>query len=173
MSSSDFSSLPYRSCVGVMLFNPRFEVWVGQRAPGSGISQDLLAYWQMPQGGIDEGETPREAALRELFEETSITSVEVLSETVGWHFYDLPEALMGKVWKGRFRGQKQKWFAMSFLGEDEEINIVSPPGHDGAEFRTWKWSPFTDLVEGTVPFKRGVYRDVCVEFSSLLPLGRP
>lgn len=120
----------------------------------------------MPQGGIDPGETPRQAALRELQEETGVPSslVEILAETSGWLLYDLPPELVGKVWKGRYRGQKQKWVLMRFLGTDTDVNIET----EHPEFSEWHWLPSERLVESIVPFKRTVYAQVLDEFSPFL-----
>jgi len=120
----------------------------------------------MPQGGIDEGEDPRVAALRELEEETGVTSdkVEVIGETQGWIPYDLPHALVPKLWKGRYKGQEQKWFAMRYLGDDADINIET----EIPEFSEWRWTPASQIVEQIVPFKRDVYAAVVQEFAPLL-----
>jgi putative (di)nucleoside polyphosphate hydrolase len=154
---SDPAALPYRPCVGVMLANRDGDVFVGQRR-----DSDVPA-WQMPQGGIDAGESPREAALRELEEETGIPAglVEILAETPGWHRYDLPPELLGKVWKGRYRGQEQKWVLMRFLGTDAQVNIAT----EHPEFSRWRWISPADLPGHIVPFKRAVYEAVLEEFS--------
>jgi putative (di)nucleoside polyphosphate hydrolase len=123
----------------------------------------------MPQGGIDEHEDARNAALRELHEETGIRSVEVIAEHPDWLTYDLPKELIPKAWGGRYRGQKQKWFLMRFLGEDREIETTPPPGHQ-VEFAEWRWAPLDTLTGLTVPFKRDVYRAVTRAFE---PLVRP
>ena len=154
------SGLPYRPCAGVVLINPAGLVFAGQR-----IDNPTPA-WQMPQGGIDKGETPREAALRELVEETGVMPdlVDVLAESADWLTYDLPPELLGKVWKGRYGGQKQKWFAMRFLGEDAAVRIAT--AHP--EFDRWQWMRAVDVVESIVPFKRDVYARVLGEFREIL-----
>lgn len=151
--------LPYRPCAGVVLMNAEGLVFAGQRI-------DMPGAWQMPQGGIDGDETPRDAALRELTEETGVApdKVEVLVETPGWVYYDLPPELLGKVWKGRYGGQRQKWVLMRFLGEDADIRIDT----DHPEFQEWRWMPPTALLENIVPFKRGVYEEVLAAFQGWL-----
>jgi putative (di)nucleoside polyphosphate hydrolase len=146
------SGLPYRAGVGIMLLNAEGKVFVGQRLDST------LEAWQMPQGGIDEGETPREAALRELTEETGVPAhlVEIAEETGDWLYYDLPADLIGAVWKGRFCGQRQKWFAMRFLGTDADVKIDT----EHAEFRAWQWADRTQLDALIVPFKRALYTEV-------------
>jgi putative (di)nucleoside polyphosphate hydrolase len=158
----DPTKLGYRPCVGVMLINRAGLVWVGQRADTPGDAEGIGDWWQMPQGGLDEGEDPLAAALRELFEETSVRSATLLGQTSDWLTYDLPPNLIGVAWGGRFRGQKQKWFAFRFHGDDAEVDIAAPPGHD-PEFISWKWAPATELVHLIVPFKRGVYERVVAE----------
>jgi putative (di)nucleoside polyphosphate hydrolase len=161
----DKSQLPYRLCVGVMLFNAENDVWVGRRvnSPNQG---HLSNFWQMPQGGIDDGEDPAAAALRELFEETSVRSATILAESREWYPYDLPKELIGNLWGGKYRGQTQRWFAVRFDGDDAEINIA-PPGHE-REFIEWRWAPMAELPRLIVPFKRDVYTKVIAEFQHLI-----
>ncbi|GHC73802.1 RNA pyrophosphohydrolase [Limoniibacter endophyticus] len=161
----DPQSLPYRPCVGVTVFNKQGLVWAGHRLmePDSeSLGTDRL--WQMPQGGIDKGEDPEPAAFRELYEETGISSVRLLGSTSDWLTYDLPAHLIGIALKGRFRGQRQKWFAFRFEGDDSEIAINPPPGGHTAEFDQWAWKPLTEMVELVVPFKQPIYRTVAAEF---------
>ncbi len=150
--------LPWRRCAGVMLLNDRGEAFAGRRR------DSILPAWQMPQGGIGAGESPRAAALRELAEETGATQVEILGESARWHRYDLPPELLGRVWKGRFRGQEQKWFAMRFLGRDGDIDIGGPD----AEFSSWRWVRPEVLAADIVPFKRPVYEAVVAEFAPII-----
>jgi len=152
------AALPYRPGVGIFLLNASGEIFVAQRID---TRQEA---WQMPQGGIDEGETPRQAALREMAEEIGTDRAEVLAESRGWLTYDLPPELVSKVWKGRYRGQKQKWFALRFLGEDSDIDLATPK----PEFLSWRWLPADRLTDLIVPFKRALYRDVLAEFADLL-----
>ncbi|MBA4129918.1 MAG: RNA pyrophosphohydrolase [Hyphomicrobium sp.] len=162
----DPSALAYRPCVGIMLINRAGLVWVGQRADMPGDAEGKGEWWQMPQGGLDAGEVPREGALRELYEETSVRSATLIGETADWLTYDLPPHLIGVAWGGKYRGQKQKWFAARFDGEDSEIDITAPPGHT-PEFITWKWAPVSELVCLIVPFKRRVYEAVVAELGPL------
>ncbi|WP_417671670.1 RNA pyrophosphohydrolase [Roseibium sp.] len=159
--------LPYRPCVGIMVVNRDGLVWIGKRDDGNGAS-DYEYVWQMPQGGIDAGEDIKKAALRELYEETSISTVEVIGETDGWLAYDYPpEVIAASRRAQKYRGQAQKWYAVRFHGEDSEINIATPPdGHD-AEFCEWKWERADRLPGLIVPFKRGVYKQVVDAFSHL------
>lgn len=164
----DPSKLGYRPCVGIMVFNAEGLVWVGRRADAPDDAEGRGSWWQMPQGGIDKGEDPAAAALRELEEETAIRSATILGETPQWLRYDLPEHLIGKAWNGKYRGQEQKWFAVRFLGPDSEINIDPGPGKDHQrEFDAWQWVPLADVPELIVPFKRDVYREVVAAFTPL------
>ncbi|MDJ0640582.1 MAG: RNA pyrophosphohydrolase [Paracoccaceae bacterium] len=153
------TQLPYRPCVGVVLANEDGLIFTGERI-------DTPGAWQMPQGGIDEGETPEAAALRELEEETGLPAhlVTVVAQTPDWVYYDLPDHLIGKVWKGRFRGQKQHWFLLRFQGVDTDINITK---HDH-EFARWRWSTPDQILSDIVPFKREVYDQVIAEFQEKL-----
>lgn len=155
--------MPYRMSAAVMLFNGDGRVWTGRRLPK--WSGDSAAHiWQMPQGGIDRGEAPVDAAVRELEEETGIRSVDVLAEMPGWLTYDLPAHLIGVALKGRYRGQRQKWFAMRFWGDDSEIDI-GPRNGKKAEFDRWAWRSPDQLPQLIVPFKRAVYETVISEFA--------
>ena len=154
---ADPGRLPWRRGVGIMLLNRRGAAFAGRRR-----GRFDPPVWQMPQGGIDPGETPRAAALRELAEETGVTAVEVLAESARWHHYDLPPDLLGRAWKGRYRGQEQKWFAMRFLGRDEDVNLEA---HPPAEFSCWRWVRPAVLAAEIAPFKRALYRAVTAEFA--------
>lgn len=154
------SGLPYRMGAGVVLINPDGLVFAGQRIDNPGPA------WQMPQGGIDKGETPREAALRELTEETGVSAdlVEVMAETPDWITYELPPEILGKIWKGKYGGQKQKWFALRFLGSDSAVQIET----EHPEFERWQWMRAADLIDGIVPFKRALYVQVFADFRDIL-----
>jgi putative (di)nucleoside polyphosphate hydrolase len=160
MTPEDIAKLPYRRCVGLMLCNHAGGVFAGQRL------DNALDAWQMPQGGVEKGEDPRVAALRELEEETGIPAhaVEIIAETADWIPYDLPHTLVPKLWKGRYRGQKQKWFLMRFTGDDSMVNIQT----EDPEFREWCWIEPSDLLDKIVQFKRETYERVIREFHGLV-----
>jgi putative (di)nucleoside polyphosphate hydrolase len=165
MTSAD--ALPYRPCVGVMLINAQGLAFVGKRAGTPDQPEGLGTWWQMPQGGMDIGEEPEAAARRELAEETNVTSARFIGSTKVWRHYDLPAHLIGVAWEGRYRGQKQLWFAARFEGEESEIDIVPKPGHS-QEFDAWRWVPIEELSQLVVPFKRSVYANVIAELRPLL-----
>ena len=152
------SALPYRPCVGVAVFNPQGLVFVGRR---KGMAEDAPFAWQMPQGGIDEGEDPMDAAHRELFEETGISTVTPVAEASDWLNYDLPTGTK-KKWQDRYRGQTQKWFAFRFGGDDSEVRLDL---HGKPEFDTWRWIPLAETPSLVVPFKRPVYEQIVEEFA--------
>lgn len=157
-----FTDLPYRPCAGIMLANTEGLVFVGQR-----IDRDPEGdAWQMPQGGIDQGEDAEQAALRELGEETGISPelVDVIARSRDEYFYDLPENLLGKIWKGKYRGQRQWWFLMRFKGSDSDINIET----DHPEFSSWQWVSPDRLPQLIVPFKKRLYESLVAEFGELI-----
>ena len=154
----------YRPCVGVMLLNKAGLVWIGRRFDKQN-DEGAGHWWQMPQGGIDRNEDAQAAALRELAEETAVTSAVVIAEAPRWYTYDIPGHLVGKSWNGRYRGQTQKWFALRFEGHESEINLA-PPGHK-QEFDQWRWAPMDELADLVVPFKRPVYEKVIAAFRHL------
>ncbi len=161
-----FEDLPYRPCVGMMVLNRPGRVFIGRRSKGPEHVDETHA-WQMPQGGVDDDEDPYPAALRELHEETNIRSVEKIGEIVEWLAYDIPREIVGQAWKGRYRGQKQKWYAFRFTGKDSEIDIKNPGGGHEPEFVEWRWEPIKNLPGLIIPFKRKVYERVVAEFSNL------
>ncbi len=152
----DPDSLPYRPCVGVMLIDQRGLIFAGQRIDSAS------AAWQMPQGGIDDGEKPRDAALRELAEETGVTAnlVQFIAKTDDWVTYDLPPDLLGRVWGGKFRGQRQKWFLYRYIGRDDQVSI----DRAHPEFSSWRWISADEMITSIVPFKRAVYETVVAAF---------
>lgn len=154
---TDKANLPYRPCAGIMLLNADGQAFAGQRI------DTTMEAWQMPQGGIDPGEDAQTAALRELGEEIGVgpEHVELIAAAPGEFFYDLPDALIGKAWKGKWRGQRQKWFLYRFLGEDTDIDLATPH----PEFMSWRWVDPLDLPGLIVPFKRQLYEDVIAAFS--------
>ncbi|MCT4554517.1 MAG: RNA pyrophosphohydrolase [Pelagimonas sp.] len=162
MTPEEISKLPYRRNVGVMLVNAQGHAFVGQRVD----APDTPA-WQMPQGGIDTGEDPREAALRELQEETGVSPdlVTVEAETDGWIAYDLPHDIVPKIWKGRYKGQEQKWFLLRFHGTDSDVRLDAD---DHQEFSSWRWLDADEVVAQIVPFKRDVYAQVVDQFRAHL-----
>jgi putative (di)nucleoside polyphosphate hydrolase len=157
---TDPATLPYRPCVGVVLIDARGLVFAGRRIDSTAPA------WQMPQGGIDKDEKPREAAYRELWEETGVTRdlVQFVGKTHGWVTYDLPPELLGHVWGGKYRGQRQKWFLFRFKGQDSDIRIAT----EHPEFAEWRWILADEMVESIVPFKRGVYEEVVRSFRAYL-----
>ncbi|MDQ0457384.1 RNA pyrophosphohydrolase [Rhizobium paknamense] len=162
--------LPYRPCVGIMVLNSQGLVWAGRRIPLENSEYDgSPQLWQMPQGGIDEGEDPLAAAYRELYEETGMRSVTLLAEAPRWIHYDLPPQLLGIGLRGKYRGQTQRWFAFRFEGDESEIAINPPPTGEHAEFDAWAWKPMRELPELIVPFKRAVYEQVVEAFRHLDP----
>ena len=150
-------NLPYRKGVGMMVFNNDKKIFVGRRI-------DNQKAWQMPQGGVDENEGCLSAAKRELYEETGIQSIRIIEKSKEKYTYDLPEYLLGKIWKGKYKGQKQRWFLIKFLGPDSEINL----NQKCAEFNEWKWVDIDELSKLIVPFKKELYLSVIKEFQSFI-----
>lgn len=159
MTGNVKDGLPYRPCVGAMLVNAKGQVFVARRIDTPG------EHWQMPQGGIDAGEEPAHAVLRELREETGIEAAEIIAESENWQHYDLPDELIGVLWGGKYRGQRQKWFALRFVGVDGDIDLEA---HEEPEFSAWKWVGIDEIVELIVPFKRPLYTDIVAEFRHLI-----
>jgi putative (di)nucleoside polyphosphate hydrolase len=158
LTEEQIAQLPYRPGVGIMLVNQRDRVFVAQRIDNPGPA------WQMPQGGIDAGEEPQQAAWRELQEEVGTDRARYIGESRDWFSYDLPVELVPQIWKGRFRGQRQKWFAFRFLGTDRDINIAT----EHPEFSSWRWAALEELPGLIVPFKRQLYHDLIAEFTPLI-----
>ena len=159
--------LPHRPCAGICVLNREGLVFIGKRNSGPEHMDERHA-WQMPQGGIDEGEDPYPAALRELYEETNIRSVEKIGEVGEWLAYDLPAELIGQAWHGKYRGQIMKWYAFRFTGDESEIDIAHPGGgHHKPEFAVWRWAKMNELPEIVVPFKRPLYENIVKEFAPL------
>jgi putative (di)nucleoside polyphosphate hydrolase len=159
----NFEDLPYRPCVGLAVFNAEGRVFVGRRLGGP-EHVDATHSWQMPQGGIDDDEDPYEAALRELYEETNIRSIKKLGEIDGWLKYDIPRDIAGQAWKGKYRGQKQKWYALRFNGDESEIDVANPGGGHKPEFVEWRLERLENTPRLIVPFKRPVYDSVVKSF---------
>ena len=157
-SKKDLKNLPLRNGVGIVLLNQNNKIFVAKRIDNPNN------YWQMPQGGIDPGENDHQAAIRELYEETSVKSVSLIKEIDGYTIYYLPERLLGIIWKGKFKGQKQKWFIMKFLGKDSEININT----ENPEFLDWKWINPDSLTKNVVDFKMDVYKIIETEVKKVL-----
>lgn len=154
----DIKLLPYRRGVGMFVINQEKKVFIGKRIDSKNNS------WQMPQGGIDGEETIVEAVLREIKEESGITSVEVVAETMHWYYYDLPASLVPRFWHGQFRGQKQKWVLLRFIGLDDEINLQN----EHPEFYKWRWAEIHELPKLVIPFKRKLYQSVIEEFEPII-----
>ena len=170
MTKIDRAKMPYRDCVGTAVFNAHGLVFIGRRKPEEDpeASQEHGSPWQMPQGGIDKGEDPADTALRELFEETSIRSVELIAEAPDWIYYDLPDDVLGTALKGKYRGQRQRWFAFRFTGDESEIDVVEPgDGSMPAEFDTWRWEELDKLPDLIVPFKREAYQQIVAAFRDI------
>lgn len=166
----DRESLPYRDCVGIAVFNAEGNVFIGRRIPEHDPedSSEHGAPWQMPQGGIDAGEDPLKAALRELHEETNITSVSLLAEAPEWIYYDLPDDALGIALKGKYRGQRQRWFAFAFTGSEAEIDVTAPGGGKfSPEFDSWRWELLSRTPSLIVPFKKQAYEKVVAAFADI------
>ena len=158
MSRKGDGKLPYRKGVGAVLFDARGRVFVARRIDTPGDA------WQLPQGGIDGGEKPRRAVLRDLGEEIGTSNAEIIAKSAEWFRYDLPDHLVGKVWGGKYRGQKQRWFALRFLGTDADIKLDA---HGHPEFDAWCWTEISTLPALAVPFKKPLYESLVAEFGSL------
>ena len=154
---SKLKELPYRNGVGIMLINDNKKIFVGKRI-------DNKSAWQMPQGGVDQDENIVDAVKRELKEETGVSSIKIIKKSDKIYTYDLPDYLLGKIWKGRFKGQKQTWFLAQFLGTDDEINL----DQKNEEFKEWKWVGINELPDLIVPFKKNLYQELVKEFESFI-----
>jgi putative (di)nucleoside polyphosphate hydrolase len=169
--TSESHNLQYRPCVGITLIRPGGGVFIGRRRPEAGPEHvDGPYQWQMPQGGIDPGEDPQTAAKRELYEETNVPAeaLRPLGEISDWLSYDLPPAVSERAWKGRYRGQTQRWFAYGFIGSEDLIDVTRPGGGaHKAEFAAWRWASFAELPGLVIPFKRPVYERVTEAFAGL------
>jgi len=154
---SKLKELPYRNGVGIMLINDNKKIFVGKRI-------DNKSAWQMPQGGVDQDENIVDAVKRELKEETGVSSIKIIKKSDKIYTYDLPDYLLGKIWKGRFKGQKQTWFLAQFLGTDDEIYL----DQKNAEFKEWKWVGINELPDLIVPFKKDLYQELVKEFESFI-----
>lgn len=162
----------YRPCVGIMVINPSGLVWMGRRNDAPEDPEGPGAWWQMPQGGIDPGEDPDVAAVRELREETAIRSVSLLGRTEGWLTYDLPKTVRRHAWRGRYRGQKQIWYAARFTGSDAEVDLEPPPGQGHQrEFDTWEWVDIDRVLDRVVFFKRDVYEAMLAQLRHFTEVG--
>jgi putative (di)nucleoside polyphosphate hydrolase len=159
LTPEEKQALPYRPCVGAIVCNAKGLVWAGRRLPNEEYTGETRL-WQFPQGGIDEGEDAQMAALRELYEETSIRSVSLVTAIDGWLTYDLPDHLIGVALKGKYRGQKQRWFLYRFEGEDSEVNVAQPPDGNHPEFDDWAWLPIEEMPSRAVAFKVDLYRTI-------------
>lgn len=162
--------MPYRDCAGIALFNRQGQVFIGRRKSkgDTEASAQHGSAWQMPQGGIDKGEEPIDAARRELYEETGVTSIKLIAEAPDWVEYDLPDDLLGVAFKGKYRGQRQRWFAFLFTGKESDINVQSPGnGQFHAEFEDWRWEDLAKTPELIVPFKRIAYEQVVSIFADI------
>ena len=157
-SENNASFLPYRLGVGMMIINHKGQIFVGKRV------DTKLQAWQMPQGGIEVGETPSRAAMREMEEEIGSKAGHIIAESKNWYSYDIPKFMIPKLWDGNYKGQKQKWFLIKFTGSDDEINLAT----DHPEFEAWRWSDVDELPDIIIPFKKKLYKAVIEEFQSLL-----
>ena len=162
------NALPYRPCVGIALFSPAGRVWMGRRVDAPDEAEGAGTWWQLPQGGIDKDEDPYDAALRELYEETSVASVSLIARAPETIRYDLPDDLIARSWGGRYRGQEQHWFALRFDGTDDEINVATPGGGlHKPEFSSWRWESLESAPDLVVAFKRSVYEKVVAAFRNI------